>query len=244
LKENKTDIFCFAGDMSADITLTIKILREIREELDIEICAVTGNHEMWDKNFANSFEILSYFDNQAKDISVHANPFEFGDWVILGNMGWYDYSTAQTYFTEEQLDKMIFGSTSWNDKVFCNWDGKTNKEVANLLLKDLKEQLEVYKGKNMILLSHIVPYEECVLVKNDKGWDYFNAFIGNVNIGKLADEYGVKIAHFGHTHFRHWKRSNGGVEMICTPLGYYGEWHSITRNIKEEIEKCVPIYEL
>lgn len=244
LKNNRVDIFCFAGDMSADIRLTVQCLREIEQELGIKVCAVTGNHEMWDESFDDSFQVIDFFNREGKDFSVHVNPYEFGDWVILGNMGWYDYSTAQPYFTHEQLDQMSYGGSRWNDKLYCRWNGKTNKEVAHILLEDLKIQLDSYKGKNIILLSHVVPYQECVMVKHNKSWDYFNAFIGNVHIGKLADDYGVRIAHFGHTHFRYWKKNKAGVQIICTPLGYYGEWSTPTKEIQKEIEKCIPILEL
>lgn len=244
LKENKAEVFCFAGDMSSKVKMTLRILREIRDELGIVVRAVTGNHEMWDEAFSSSLEALNYFNTEGKDVSVQVNPYEFDEWVILGNMGWYDYSTAPGYFTKKQLDKMSFRRAVWYDKHFCRWEGKTNPEVALLFIDDLKKQLELYKGKRIILMSHIVPYQEIILFKNDKEWDYYNAFIGNTTIGELADQYGVEIAHFGHTHIRNWKKSSAGVEMLCSPLGYYGEWTNETRNVNKEIEKCVPIYDL
>lgn len=244
LKENQVDVFCYAGDMGSNIKESIRILREIRDELGIIVRAVPGNHEMWDNQFASSFEVLQYFNEEGKDISVQVNPYEFDDWVVLGNMGWYDYSTAQPYYTEKQLDKMSHGGSRWNDRWFCRWEEKTNKEVSQLLINDLKVQLDKYKKKKIILMSHVVPYQDCIIQKGVSDWDYFNAFIGNTTIGKLADDYGVQIAQFGHTHNRFSKHSEAGVEMVCSPLGYYGEWTSEDRDVEEEIKKCIPIFEL
>lgn len=244
LKKNKVDIFCYAGDMSSKISLTLQILREIRDDLGVVVRAVPGNHEMWDESFGSSFEALRHFNLEGKDVSVQANPYEFDDWVILGNMGWYDYSTAPSYFTHKQLDKMSYRRAVWYDKHFCRWEGKTNPEVASILIEELKNQLEFYQSKKIILLSHIVPYQQSILYKNDNEWDYYNAFIGNTTIGLLADRYHVKIAHFGHTHIRSSKQSPAGVEILCSPLGYYGEWTNEDRNLRKEIEKCIPIYEL
>jgi len=244
LKESNVDIFCFAGDMSASIDLSVETLKSIEDDLGIKVLAVTGNHEVWDTKNGNSFDAINRFNSEIPNISVMAQPYEFSDWVILGNMGWYDYSTALPYYNQKQLDKMQHRGSSWNDKHYCNWNGKLNHEVANYFTHELKNQLEIYKNKKIILMSHIVPYSECISIKNDSSWDYFNAFIGNTNIGFLADSYKVSIAHFGHTHYRYHKRSEAGVEMICTPLGYYGEWTTEDRCIKEELKKCIPIYEL
>lgn len=245
LKQQKVDILCFAGDMSANIDLSIKTLKEIEQDCRIKVCAVTGNHEMWGRklgDYNDSWDVIDHFNFHAPTISVMENPYEFDNWVVLGNMGWYDYSTAEPYFTDKQLDKMNYNGGRWNDIVYCNWKGISNKEVANSLLDNLKDQLETYKNKNIILMSHVVPYKECVTVKHDKTWNYFNAFIGNMNIGKLADEYGVKIAHFGHTHFKWNKYSEKGVEMLCLPLGYSHEWSS--DNLKDAIKKSIVIYDL
>lgn len=242
LKNNKVDILCFAGDMSANVELSVELLKEFEEDLGIKVLAVTGNHEVWDTEKGTSFEAVDKFNLLSNKISVMNQPYEFSDWVILGNMGWYDYSTAQPYFYEKQLDKMSYGQTSWNDKYYCDWEGKKNHEVANYFLEELKKQLEVYKNKNIILLSHVVPYSECITIKNNSSWDYFNAFIGNLNIGHLANDYKVKIAHFGHTHYRYYKKNEYGVEMICMPLGYYGEW--IGNDLQKELTKCIPVFEI
>ncbi|MFP3727521.1 metallophosphoesterase [Priestia filamentosa] len=245
LLQNKVDIFCFAGDMSANVNLTSKVLREIEDALDIKVMAVPGNHEMWDTRNRSSYEVLDRFNHLLPSISCMNSPYEFSNWVILGNMGWYDYTTAMGYYYPKQLDRMKHKGVIWEDKKYCDWQGDKNKDVAQYLLKELHKQLEIYKHKNIILLSHMVPYQECLVVKkHDSTWDYYNAFMGNLNIGLLADSYKVKIAHFGHIHFRQHKKSKGNVEMICSPLGYSNEWTNPTSAISEELQKCISILEL
>lgn len=244
LKNQQVDIFCFAGDMSASIDLSAHILKEIEDELGIKVLAVPGNHEMWDTKNGSSFEALLKFNKSLPTISVMEQPYQFGDWAIVGNMGWYNYSTAPTYYHTKQLDKMKRKDEVWQDKNYCDWHGESNPDVADYLLQELTIQLEKYQNKQLILLSHIVPYADCITVKNDSTWNYFNAFIGNRQIGYLADKYQVKIAHFGHTHERHHKKSSAGVEMVCSPLGYYGEWTTKDKNIQKEIEKCIPVFEI
>lgn len=237
LKQENVDIFCFAGDMSTDINLTIHTLKEIENELKIKVLSVTGNHEMWDDSFKSSFDIINYFNTKASNISVMNKPFEFKDWVILGNMGWYDFTTAKPYFYEKQLNKMNYKGNHWEDKKYCNWNHLNVKEVAKHFENELEKQLQYYKNKNIILITHIVPFIECIKTHATKEMNYFNAFIGNIHIGELAQKYNVKISHFGHTHY-HFDQNINNIQIICSPLGYKEEWlyNDVEKSIKNSVK--------
>lgn len=222
LRNHKVDIFCFAGDMSESVHTSINALIDIRDDLGIKVLGLPGNHEMRDKTFSSSFDALETFHNKSDGISVTTNPLEFSDWAIIGNMSWFDYSTSSKLFNDYQYNKMEYNDIRSKD-LLCNWKDWHHIKVADHLLSELKKQLEIYKHKNIIMMTHIIPYLDYVEFKNDSSWDYWNAFMGNVCLGYYADKYNVKISQFGHTH----KRINtyrNGVQIICYPLGYRHEW--------------------
>lgn len=238
LLEQEVDIFCFAGDMSKDVKKSVKILKEIQNDLHIKVLAISGNHEMRDRSFSNSFEALRFFNQELGEISLMNQSFSFYDWTIVGHMGWYDYSTAPLKYNDYQLHSMEFNQIVHGDK-YCNWEGKVPTHVADLFLEDLKNQLDRVETKNIIVLSHMVPFKEVLDYSINEEWSYWNSFVGNVCIGDLLLKYPVKLIHFGHTH----KRKNyykDEREIVCSPLGYENEWSSST--IKEEIKKAVSIY--
>jgi putative phosphoesterase len=239
LTENEIDILCFAGDMCKNVKSTVKILKEIEVDCKIKVVAITGNHEMRDTNFTTSFETLSYFNQQLPDISLMNKAYEFDDWAILGHMGWYDFSVAPKKFNDYELNKMEYNGLIHGDKIYCRWNDLHHVKVADTFLKELKTQIEKYKNKNIILLSHIVPYKKYLNDTISEEWSYWNSFVGNLCIGHLINLYeNIKIVHFGHTHERFYEYSNE-KQVICAPLGYENEWS--TKNIEEEIKKCVQI---
>jgi len=240
LVENGVDIFCFAGDMSGNTRLSVSALMEIQNETGCKVLAVPGNHEMRDTSFKSSWEALEYFNQSLGDISLCHSPFLFSDYAIIGNMGWYDYSTGSERFTAEQQDKMEYEGKVTQD-VKCNWNGWKPYQVAEYSLNSLKNDLERYKDKKIILMSHIIPYKKYVLFKNEPSWDYFNAYFGNTGIGSLLENYPVHYVHFGHTHTKFFDKLDKKT-IICSPLGIEKEWE--TSRIETELPLAIKIIKI
>lgn len=243
INNNNIDILSFAGDISGNMDKTIDILKKVQQETNVIIKAVTGNHDVFTENdTSTSWDKYMQFSNE--DFSLINNPYIINDeWVMIGDMGWYDYSCGTDEFSFEEYDKMICGRVSWQDLYECNWNGNSNIEISNYMLENISKQLEHFKDKNIIMVTHIVPFSECVLHKEgDLNWNYLSAFIGCKRLGELFKNYNVKISHFGHTHQRYHTKIND-MQIICSPLGYKNEWKQPKR-LKKELERVMTIVEI
>ena len=69
-------------------------------------------------------------------------PFIINDeWAIVGNTGWYDYSYADTRFTQDKNPKGKHYGATWQDKVRMDWslsDQQLSKIAANKVEEDIK----------------------------------------------------------------------------------------------------------
>ena len=181
------------------------------------------------------------------------NPIKIGNVGIFGSMGWYDYSSANhkwdNLFSEKDYEKKISPSNSkWMDVEYAKFD-MDDKTVANILLKEIENdflKLGFEKSNNstdnytyiipentgistVISVTHIVPFIEFIDFKQNPGWDFFGAFIGNMNIGKFLNKLPgnlKKLAFFGHSHFPNSGIVQNNIEAYCVPLGYPQEYGS------------------
>lgn len=239
LIKQKVDILCYAGDVTGDMKKTIKILNDIQNDTNVIIKAVPGNHDIW-----TSYKGRTSWDNYNKfaeqDFSLIEKPYFINDdWVIIGDMGWYDYSFGPKHFTEKQFDTMCYQGSMWSDLEYCNWGKDKNKDVTNKMNLKLEKQLEEYKNKNIIVVTHVVPFEECIMKKDNDAWNFFGAYIGNKTLGELLKKYSVKISHFGHTHCRY-NLEIDNIQVICNPLGYKPEWNN-KDSLEDEIQNTIKI---
>lgn len=238
LAKHKPDVFIISGDMTAGPDKSLALLNRLKSELlDIQILYVHGNHDLYHEDSSIAYEILLEFSGNLGNGPVQLDK----DWVVVGDGGWYDYSFGIEDFTEEQFSVGQFNNFTWPDKVHAHWtvdDGAVTRKYLSKLEKWLAE----HQGKNIILVTHFVPFAHFVQVKNDLSWDFFNAMMGSEGFGELAEKYGVKKVVFGHIHTRYHEEYKG-IECICNPLGYYPhEWKN--DSAEEEINSAIKVIEI
>lgn len=198
----------------------------------IQILYVHGNHDLYHEDSAKAYEKLLEFKGNLGNGPVHLNK----DWIVIGDGGWYDYT-----FGEEQFSAGKFNDFTWPDKVHAHWQADDGA-VTERYLTQLENWLMEHQGKNIILVSHFVPFERFVQVKNDPAWDFFNAMMGSKGVGELAEKYGVKKMIFGHIHTRY-HEDYKGIDCICNPLGYFPhEW--VHDSAQEEIGSAIKVIEI
>lgn len=251
LIQNKVEVLSYAGDMSSSLETTFKKLNFIKKQYEVktnnrlEIFAVPGNHEMWDKKYRHQpYGALNEFEMLCDKYDIKHSFFSYKGNYFVGEMGWYNYSTAHPSFSKKELEKMTYAGSVWSDKDYVNFGKSSNEHVASFFTSKLEENIKKvpeHLRNKIILVTHIVPFIEFVERKNDPSWDYFNAFIGDQQIGLLAEKYNVKISQFGHTHKKYYSNISG-IQCICSPLGYKGEWS--TDDVSEEIKKSIKIINL
>lgn len=237
-RERDTDLLIVAGDVSNDYELTLNVLREIEDRAGVPCLFVPGNHDLWNILHPDRDAWKIHDALQAFERNLAAAPYEIGtDWVVIGDSGWYDFSFGDPRFGPEKFAEMEHGKRVWKDKLYAKWD-RSPGEVSEYFRLKLKDQLEWYRDRNVILVTHVVPDERLTVPTPNAEWEYFNAFLGSRSYGELIRQYGgsVKYAVSGHVHYR--KRLQAGdTELICNCLGDKREWRHSERTY-EEIDRA------
>jgi putative phosphoesterase len=238
LNEHRPEVLIMSGDMTAGPEKSLKLLNQLQTECpQTKVLFVHGNHDIYHDDSKFSYETLLHFSG-----NLGNGPVEIGEnWVVIGDGGWYDYTYGVEGFTEEEFTIGKYNTFTWPDKTYANWQ-KSDQEQTRVYLEKIEHWLRKYQDKNIIMVTHFVPFSHFVICKNDPSWDFFNAMMGSSHFGQLAMKYRVKKYIFGHIHTRYHEYHNG-IEIICNPLGYYPhEWN--TETAEEEIFSTIKVIEI
>ena len=232
IKAADLDVFVLAGDITPKLTEFYEILAEFNKaNLTCHKLFVPGNHDIWVSNQANmtSEQKCRVIAEICRDNNFH--PINTNTQIIenvgfCGTIGWYDYTYASDKydFTQEQYAEKELMGTVWSDKRYVNWT-ETDPEVAHRFEKELEQQIASLKNKvqRIIVVTHHVPFRECIRYRGELPWDYFRAFYGSVGLGEICLKEPL-ISHvlFGHIHYPV-NQQIGTVKAICAPIGYFHE---------------------
>ena len=239
LKNQAVDLLVIAGDISNRATKSIGIIKMIEAECGIPVRFIPGNHDIYTKE-DNSWDSYELFKNHHS--SLIESPFEIGDTVIIGDMGWYDYSFKPVVIDEQQV--LNFKEAHWPDAKYAKWH-MADAQVCELMLKKCSAQLDQFCDRKVVFVNHFVAYESFITTRGDiPNWNLGNAIMGSRKIGAMIDLY-PNITHtfFGHTHIRYGvENRKSGVVAVCKPLGYTHEWK--TNDFLQELEDCGTVLEL
>ncbi|MBR9704675.1 hypothetical protein GOV12_04635 [Candidatus Pacearchaeota archaeon] len=189
-----SDVVVIAGDISHDITEYENVLRRFLK-LSAKKLVVLGNHDLWTEKGKDSFKKMKKLHRICKRNDFHlldSGPLVIDGIGFVGNIGWYDYSFAQTKGDEEFVgivprkrkymgrekkvkdfeDKDFFEKlfvfrnnqhVYWNDRDYINWK-YTDKEFLDLQLKKLEKHLRRIEKKcdKIVFVSHHVPIRDFI----------------------------------------------------------------------------------
>lgn len=269
--KQKNDYLIICWDINENIHVLKKSLDDVIDNTTYKKIIITfGNHDLRfdvdDEDFgiSNSIEkyefLIDYFHNYRNKIHV-IDKEDFiipnTNYIITWVMWWYNYSINPvdkfylTKYFNADFDKMSFGSTVYNDRLYIKFNEKIKWNIgfANYLEDKLIERLERLKwysnNYEIIVMSHVKPsnqleknskyfleysmdlWEEIIKDKNKwvKNYNleniYWNAFFVNNNLSKIYEIYNVKYAIYWHTHF-HWEQEINWIKYMTNALGYYG----------------------
>ncbi len=241
MKKRRLDKMIIAGDMASDYEVTLSSLHDIEDETGVECLFVPGNHDVWNENHPattawENYAKLKHFRGNLANGPHHLNRH----WVAIGDLGWYDYSFGSPEFSTEAFDRMKIDDRLWQDKVMAIWDRPT-QAMHHYFYDKLETQLQAHRGRNIILVVHVIPLE-CFTVQNpDRTWSYLNGFLGSPQYGDLALKYDVRYVICGHVHYRKETRINH-TEFICNCLNYSNQW--VKSNAAEEIAHALKIIDI
>jgi predicted phosphodiesterase len=259
LKRKGIELLILAGDVANDYRRTLEVLEALESKSGLRCLFVPGNHDLWNPNGASvkdpsapspagpplppewgawdSYEALEAFPG-----SLCQGPVELpGDWVVIGDTGWYDYRFGDSEYGTAEFDLMRFEQRLWWDKVNARWDRPT-VAVHDYFLGRLAGQLEANAGRKVILVLHAVPIRQFTVQPPNRMWRYLNAFLGSPAYGELALEHSVAYAICGHVHYRRQQRLENTC-FICSCLGYASEWAN-PREVEGELDASLTVLEL
>jgi len=223
IKENSAQIMIIAGDVANDYKITLEFLREVENASEARCLFVPGNHDIWneahpDKTAWDIYHALEKFTGNLTRGPVALT----GQWVVIGDLGWYDYSFGSRKYTTAEFDRMKIDNRLWQDKIKAVW-GKSTLEMHRYFCRKLEKQLEAHKNKTIILVTHVLPLLEFTVQPPNRMWNYLNAFLGSRQYGELALKYAVAYSISGHVHYRRQVKHENTI-FICNCLNYASQW--------------------
>jgi len=241
-RKKEADLLLVAGDISEKVKLTIETVQKLKEELQIPVYYVPGNHDLW-----NKYDTGRKTDDMYRMFCEDENCLASGSKVIgeditlIGDIGWYDYSFGYGRYTKEEFDRMSHAGRTWQDFNFNDWS-KDNEGKSEEMLRKLEQQLKDCKTKHKIVMTHMVPIPEFTVQQANEMWYYFNAFIGTEKLHELYQKYGVQYGICGHIHCRK-RMKKDGITYICPCLNYDTEWGGEEKDVAKEMEEALVLLE-
>ena len=241
IQKKALDKMIIAGDMASDYQLTLASLAELETATGVECLFVPGNHDIWNENHPDITAWDAYERLKAHAGNLVNGPRSLtGDWVALGDIGWYDYSFGSSQFSFEDFERMQIDDRLWQDKVKALW-GRPTLDMHAYFYDKLRQLLDGLHGKKIILVIHVLPIQAFAVQHPNRMWAYLNAFLGSAQYGELALAYAVRYVICGHVHYRMNQRMDN-TEFICNCLNYSDQW--IKGNAAEEIDRVLKVIEI
>lgn len=241
LEANEIELLLIAGDISSYPEQSIEAVDEIERNSKAKVLYVPGNHDMWNKDgkYPNNDVIYEMFCKDSHCLS--GKVFETEDYVIIGDVAWYDYSFGRTGYSRQDFEKMSWNDRVWHDSLFNTWS-KDNEYRCNWFLETFEELMKKYADKKMVFMTHMLSHEAFTVPEQHLDWGYFNAFLGSRKLQELCEKYKPAYAICGHVHFRKSFTQNG-VRWMCRCLNYYNEWRD-NDDVSAQIADAMEIIEI
>jgi len=239
--QQQLDILLLAGDISNDYTTTLAFLDRMAALCNIPCRFVPGNHDLWQQGdeYPDTAALYRLYAQHPACLAGRNVPLG-GDWVVVGETGWYDYSFGGAAYTPQQFARRALGGRTWQDSLFTNW-GQPDAQVHEAMLQSLTEKLKQTQGKKQIAVTHMVTAPQFTVPTERENWAYFNAFLGSSAYGQLYRQAGVRVSIMGHVHYRK-QVTEGETTYLCSCLNYFSEWQS--RDPAKEVAEALAVFEL
>lgn len=182
---------------------------------------VAGNHEYYAGSFPEDLEELRAQGKKHPNLHLLENEaVEIGDVVFLGCTLWSDMRIYQKAFGYMQSMEAVQGGL--NDYRQIAWEKRRPLQAADTIglhrasVAWLKEQFELYRGRQVVVVTHHAPSEQSVAecYRNDILTAGFAS-----NLDALVKESGAALWIHGHTHGC-CDYVLGGTRVVANACGY------------------------
>lgn len=242
-KDQNAHLVVIAGDVSEKQQETLETLDRIEQLAGAKVLFVPGNHDLWGPE-GDPDQINAIYDRYCQDEHcLCGRDYVCGDKVIIGDVGWYDYSFGSGRYSFEEFEKMSLAGRTWQDSLRNAWT-TDNLGRNQWMLSRLEARMAAYPDKRLVMVTHMLPIKEFTVPQEMANWSYFNAFLGSRKLGELYHRYPVEIAVCGHVHYRK-SLEKEGIYWMCRCLNYHSEWRPQDgETLREQIEKAAEVVDL
>lgn len=237
------DLVVVAGDVSHvddDIRRVLRTFKVVAPE----VAYIPGNHDLWTvredlakdpehDTWLRYREGLKVLTEAEGCHYLPAGPLELGRVGVAGTTGWYDASLLRPQLRGELDDEALgakkLGNAMWADSkytLFRDESGAVMSDaaVARQMELELEAQLEDLDHnpdiEDVVAVTHVLGFREALGPPKGMPWDYFDAFMGTTELGRVVRRgKKVRAAVYGHTH-RPGRFEVDGIRVHGTPLGY------------------------
>ena len=241
VRDRRLDALVIAGDISNHYTTTLSFLDRFIPLAGVPVYFVPGNHDMWDQSGGVSDSHEIYRRYQAHPACLIDRSVPLGDdWVLIGDIGWYDYSFGNPRYGYDAFSARKLGERTWLDSLYVRWN-QPDPEVHRDMLARLSARLRTLRGKKIVTVTHMIAERYFIVPEGIGQWAYFNAFLGSKAYGELFERAHVRHSIMGHVHYR--KRCTiSGVDYICACLNYHTQWAG--DDLEKELDNALTVLEL
>lgn len=237
------DVVVVAGDISHHIEWIERTFASLKAFCE-DVLFVPGNHDLWfdvpNAAADDQLDTWNRYTHQLRTVcegaGVHylpAAPWIRDGFGVSGTCGWYDYSLMlpkiRATVSEEALAKKRYGKMGWSDARFIAFrddDGAVMPDpaVSARMTEAFRAQLAELEAdagvRDVLAVTHHLPFEEAAHRTGTLPWEYFNAFMGSTALGDTIEAFSkVRWVVYGHTHVLGAFERNGR-RVYGTPLGY------------------------
>jgi 3',5'-cyclic AMP phosphodiesterase CpdA len=211
---------------------------------------VAGNHELWTRG-SDSYHLFKR-DLPARVAALgwhwlQDEPFVAGETMIIGSVGWYDYSFAQAslgiphrFFEakvspgaaehmeewrflldrDDDLSEHARGVVArWNDGRFVKLH-RSDTAFVEELCQQLESQLAQVTMTRVLAAVHHLPFRELLPPPRTAQWDFAKAYLGSERLGEVLLRHpNVIDVVCGHSHFPA-EATVGHVHAVNIGSGY------------------------
>lgn len=211
-----------AGDVSESQQETLDTLNTIEQLSGARVLFVPGNHDLWGPK-GDPDQIGAIYSRYAQDEHcLCGRDVVLGDTVVIGDVGWYDYSFGSGRYSFEEFEKMSLAAAPGRT-LYATPGPATTWAAPSGCSPAWRPGMAAYPGKKLVLVTHMLPIKEFTVPQEMANWSYFNAFLGTRRLGELYRRYPVEVAICGHVHYRKTLEKDG-ITWLCRCLNYHSEW--------------------
>lgn len=177
---------------------------------------VMGNHEHFDGEFSNTYNIIQHELLRYTNITILAKEtYQYMGYVFFGGTLWTDMND-----NDEATHNAV--SRSLNDfQLVSNKGNLFTSHDAYQDHKDFIEALEVvsnYSEKPMVVLSHHAPSRRSTNIKYRDDQIMNGGYSSNLD-QLIMDHSNIALWTHGHTHYE-FDYMIGSTRIVCNPRGY------------------------